>query len=253
MSDEVGGHADMGPRRHRWVWAGAGLAAIAVVGTVLIVVTRLGAPSFPSLVENPDRSLEGAVAYIGPGEGTEWCLHVVSASGEGERQLPVCADPNVHLAEQLLWTGGQVEIVDRGQSAGKPGGSEERAPWHVLVDPVTGATTGLSVTDLPPVPDPATVATSEGRTVRTISKDGDVRMELTDGAGTRTVWTSKGKTSLWEVGQPVWSPDGAWLVAHDGADRLLLFTIAGDTAEARVLVANGARGLFAITTGPLGR
>ncbi|MFN0089265.1 MAG: hypothetical protein ACKVWR_03195 [Acidimicrobiales bacterium] len=247
MGNAVG--AKTASRSRRWLFAGIGFGAVVAAAAVVIAVyagTRLEAPSFPSLAEQPDASLQGTVAYIGPGDDGGWCVHLASASGEIRRRLPVCASPNTHLVEQLSWTDGQVEIVDPGQHADKEKGWEERAPWHVLVDPATGATTDLAVTDLPPAPDPATLATSGGRTVRTISKDGVVRMELADAAGVRTVWTSKGRSNLWEVGQPAWSPDGAWLLAHDGADRLLLFTISGDTAGARVLVPKGAGGAFAI-------
>lgn len=75
------------PRRRTWIWGGlAGLVALIALVWLLLIVGMHGMsrpiPSFPSLVANPDSSLQGTVAYT---DMQSRCVRTVAAAGGPSR------------------------------------------------------------------------------------------------------------------------------------------------------------------------
>lgn len=107
-----------------------------------------------------------------------------------------------------------------------------------MVDVATGKVEEVPVAEVPaqPTPSPIPAVGPDGQTVTYTSKGGKITVQLTSNAGTRTLLLATGPEGSYQVypgGQPVWSPDGDWIVLDDG--RVLLITVA-DPSQTRVIV-----------------
>lgn len=125
-------------RRPWWILFALGLAAVASVTTLLVVGGRGGVlsstPTFPSLRDQPVRSVVGTIAYSGLGvatpRGKETCVEAIPASGGTPTQL-FCVAWDTHgvVEPALRWLpDGRLEATSR---------DEHR--WHKIVDVTTGA------------------------------------------------------------------------------------------------------------------
>lgn len=233
--------------------AGA-VVALLVVGAIGLVVARvLGGggevPSFASLVEAPDPSIVGTVAYV---DGDQ-CVSAVPAGGGASRQL-LCLPPiDPALAEvegkpmgpQLVWLpDGRLEVTMVNMDvSGKKGGEPPafRPSWQKIVDVRTGEVIDVPESQLPAVLDTSTRPTvsPDGTEVGFTSKSdsGHVTVFLTDADGARRTLLDVDGPDKYVYGlrAAFWAPDFSYVVADDG--RILVITL-DDPSVTRELVVN---------------
>lgn len=185
-------------------------------------------PTFPSLVEHPDRSLQGTVAYIRPYPHNN-CIQIVAASGATSKQV-ACVDG---AAGDLEW------LPDgRLQSTRYQGGEGTADTKRWIIDVKMGDVEVVPKAQIPPRTEvPTAVVGPNGERVTTMSSRGRLTTTLTTDQATRTL-LSVGAPSTYTFGQPAWNKDGSWFVVKDDLDRLLLITTA-DPSQTRVLVKGG--------------
>jgi hypothetical protein len=250
--DEYGDGADAsressGPTRHRkWPWLAA-TAAIVVVALVAYVARDLQninrpLPEFASLAENPDPTLTGTVAYY---ESTTVCVRVVDASGGASRDA-YCLDPipssdGPVTGPHLAWReDGRLEVT----AFSWPPEEEMTGAWQRLIDVRTGEVEDVPLEEVPgsptPSPIPAVAVGPDGEELVAEVRDDRLVIEVTDNGTMRTLLESEpGPSHSYSVGngqQPMWSPNGEYVVLSDG--RLLLTTV-GDPSTTRILVEYG--------------
>lgn len=209
-----------------------GLALALVVGAVAAILAfgRISLPAFPSLLEQPDPSIAGTIAYLRYGEERGTCVIVVPASGAQPPKRLYCAP---ELGGPITWQDGLIRI------------DEHRAPGSVvvLVDPDTGAVRDRRPSTGGPWPlsgrawSPDGVLAAEGRDGRAcLYVDGVRRRRIrcVDGQRDYTWWSAQ------------WSPDRRWAVVQDSAQRLLLVRIRDGAV--RLLVDDGGEPAW----GPVG-
>lgn len=208
--------------------------AVAVVGSIR--ATRRPLPSFASLVEAPDPGLQGTIAYY---DGTTGCVRVVDASGAAGKDA-YCFDPppgdSPVTGPQLAWRDdGRLEVT----AFSWPPGQDMTGAWQRLVEVDTGAVEEVPRDRIPrrPEPSPIPAVAPDGDELLAEVRDDRLVIELTEDGETRTLLESEqGPSSSYDVGaggQPVWSPDGTYVVLYDG--RLLLTTV-GEDSTTRILV-----------------
>lgn len=234
-------------RRRVWPWPAAATAVVVVVAGIAFVARDLQdmgrpLPAFESLAEDPDPTLTGTVAYY---EGTTGCVRVVDASGSASRDA-YCLDPvppsdGPVTGPHLAWRDdGRLEV----SAFSWPPEEEMTGAWQRLIDVRTG-----DVEDVPPeqVPDspapspiPAIAVGPNDEQLVAEVRDNRLVIEVTDDGATRTLLRSApGPSHSYSVGngqQPVWSPNGEYVVLSDG--RLLLTTV-GEPSTTRILVEYG--------------
>lgn len=227
------------------------LLVLGAVGLVLVQVLGSGGeiPAFASLVESPDPSIVGTVAYV---DGDQ-CVSVVPAGGGASRQL-LCLppiDPKVVEVEgkpmgpQLVWLpDGRLEItmVNMDVSENKGGEPPLFTPsWQKVVDVRTAAVTDVPASELPAALDLSTRPTVDpsGREVSfTSSSDsGHVTVELTEADGTtRTLLDVDGPDKyVYGLRAAFWAPDFGYVLADDS--RILVISL-DDPSVTRELVRN---------------
>lgn len=236
-----------GRSRPHWKWLVlvTALAVIAVLAMLVIQgiqATGRPLPSFASLAVEPDPSLKGTIAYY---EGTTACVRVIDASGASSRDA-YCLDPPPDdigpvTGPQLAWRDdGRLEIT----AFSWPPEEEMTGAWQRLVDLESGTVEEVPAEEVPDSPTPSpipavSVGPSGEKLVAEVRGDRLV-IELTDGGETRTLLESEpGPAHSYFVGnggQPVWSPDGSYVVLFDS--RLLLTTV-DDPSTTRILVEYG--------------
>lgn len=257
------------PRHRRWVWiALPALVALVAVAWLVLVVTELHGqsrpiPSFPSLIQNPDSSLHGTVAYT---DSESRCVRIVAAAGGPSKDVlclgPQKLDPKTAAVvgkemslPQLVWrSDGRLEVtmmLMRGGGPGKP--PVHFVPeWQKTVDVTTGAVQDVPAADLPSGPNlstqPATNPAGQ-RLAWTSDGDGRVKVTLTDPSGSRTLLSARGPGEYtYALHRVFWAPDSQWIAADDG--RILVITPGSDPVT-RVLVDGGGGAsdypLFAVT------
>ena len=218
------------PRERLWPVVVTIVAIVVIAGGVLLWRAIQGAtriPEFPSLVDTPDSSLHGTVAYL------DWsypgCLHVVSASGSYARDLGCPGGTN------LMWLpDGRLQIWPY-TGAEVPGGAGQPI-FGKIFDVTAGTSEDMASSDIPPQSgaDNGPILGPNGERV-TVSKSGDTIELATDGpSGSTTLLSIPEAGEQYEMTVWGWSPDGAWVMMYDSAARLLIVTTS-KPSTARVL------------------
>jgi hypothetical protein len=216
-----------------WIVGGVALAGVVAVAALVVSELREYAtppPEFASLVDQPDRSLRGTVAYYDLDAG---CVRVVAAAGTPSKDVLCFAGVEDETGPQLAWRAdGRLEVTVFRWPAEQPLG----AGWQKLVDVRTGKVDEVPAAQVPTTPTktPVPAVGPGGARVTATAKAGRITVELTDANGTRALLAAKGSPEYQVAGDPVWSPAGGWIVLHDG--RLLLITVA-DPPVTRILAA----------------
>jgi hypothetical protein len=214
-----------------------GLGVAVAVALVVNTVIDLGQanrpiPEFPSLADSPDRSVKGTVAYYDTDAG---CVRIIDASGAASEDAYCFDATDGDNGPQLSFRpDGRLEVT----MYSWPQGGELEAKWQRLVDVASGTVEEVPSAEVPdePAQSPIPAVGPDGQTVTHESKSGTITVKLTSDTGTRTLLSATGPEGSYEVspgGQPVWSPDGNWIMLDEG--RLLLITTA-DPSQTRVLV-----------------
>jgi hypothetical protein len=184
-------------------------------------------PNFASLVDNPDASLRGTVAYLQPYPDDD-CIYVVAASG-GPSEKVACVG---HPGSDLVW------LPDGRLQATGYGNAQEPERWRMIVNIETRAIENVPSAEIPPQAEPRTDAVGpNGEIVTSSSRRGRLTVTLTTDQGTRSL-LSVGAPTTYTFGLPVWNPEGGWFVVKDDLDRLLVVTIT-EPSQTRVLVQGG--------------
>jgi hypothetical protein len=260
-----------GSRRRRWIWVALG----AVVGLVAVfaVVVGLGivifharegrpVPTFASLAEHPDSSLEGTVAYYASQTG---CVRIVAAAGQPSKDvwcLPA-EGPSTWVKQgkpvgpQLVWLPDGRLQVTMFRMKPKPG-SEKSAPplqpgWQKIVDVGSGAVEDVPAAEVPSTPNLTTQPTVSPRGERigtTINgMTGQVKVTLTNATGTRTLLAAHGPGEYgYQFDPAFWAPNWKWIAGSD--DGRILIINPTDPAVTRVLVTGTGGGAGGGTAGP---
>jgi hypothetical protein len=224
-----------------------------VLGAVAAVVLRVAGsgevPAFPSLVDTPDPSITGTVAYV----DTDQCVSVVAAGGGPSTRL-LCLppiDPEVAELEgkpmgpQLVWLpDGRLEVTMVNMDVSTRKGDEPptfRPSWQKIFDVRTGVATDVPDSQLPDELNSSTRPTvsPDGTEVgfTSSSDDGHVTVELTAADGTtRTLLDVDGPDKyVYGLRAAFWAPDHSYVLADDG--RILVITL-DDPSLTRELVVN---------------
>ena len=215
-----------------------------VVGTLLVLAVLTGGfffarslwwalrptPSFPSLVDSPDPSLGGTVAYLKPYPNDN-CIYVAAASGAMSKRL-TCLEDAAGGGELAWLDGGKLEVTHYGDA------EHPDDVWRKTIDVETAAVEDVPRSAIPARQEPpASVAGPNGEIVTSTSGRGTLTVTMTIGGRTRSL-LSVGAPDTYTFGAPVWGPDGSWFVVKDDLDRLLVVTT-GEPSRTRVLVEGG--------------
>lgn len=245
-------------RRGRWLGpllaaVGVALAGIALVAVVARDLDRRDrpVPAFPSLIEQPDPSLRGSVAFIvevkdpsAAGEDTtrrSACARVVSASGERSKDAFCWSIDEEALATTVWQDDGRllVTVFDA------PVGEDRLVPaWAKLVDVATGDAEDVPAAEVGEGarPEPGPTTDPEGNQLIAEGSDGTVHLVLQGAEESRTLLRVEEANPDWGIASgPVWSPDFTWVLWWDGS-RLLLTTV--DDPSTRVLAPEASGGAF---------
>lgn len=266
-------HAPGGRRARRWIWVVAAVIVAGIGGFVLWALVdsawfhsgeRQPVPSFPSLIDSPDPSLGGTVAYFDNGTS---CVRIIAASGAASEDVYCLTADDLRLSPQdgkpagpqLVWApDGRLEVTLFRWMPSKDTESPPpmAAEWQKLVDVTTGAVEEVPDDRLPAEPldpEPPTV-NDRGDEVRTdfdaLTGQGDVTLSTSSGA--RTLLTVRGPGEYtYGLDPAFWAPDGEWIVLTDSGEggRILVIT-PSDPSTTRVLVANSGGGAGGGTAGP---
>jgi hypothetical protein len=208
------------------------VVVVAAALTVVLVFGVIPLPDYPSLVENPDPSIPGTIAFVSEEEPA--CLGVVAASGGPVRELR-CGSVEVGM---LAWTSdGLIVTLD----------FTAASPRFLLVDPVSGG-----VVDTVPagVGDPGSLVIE---TETTRADGAEVFTDDTKGTATVKVRVPNQETQVvlaaegphdYRFDVATWSPDGRWVLVVDSEGRLLIVGATGEPT-ARVLVTGASRWMTA--------
>lgn len=206
----------------------AALAALALVGGCFLVRGFMDStrpvPEFASLADNPDTSLTGTVVFLKP--YPDECIYSVAASG-GQPTKVACIPGGP----------GDLTALPDGtvQSTRFPAADsiEPAASWIITMQ--TGDVTPTAVPEPPDGADPP--LGPNGEDVVCASANGTLELTMATDSQTRSLLTVEAPETYC-IADPAWSDTGAWFVAHDDADRLLLITTS-DPSQTRVLVDSG--------------
>jgi Tol biopolymer transport system component len=208
------------------------IASVVVIGVVVglvLVFAIIPLPTFASLVDEPDTSIPGTVAFSQWDNG-DLCIWTVDAAG-GEEPHEVLCDGNIGFADFLPgWTAeGMLLVQDfRGESQA-----------FRVIDPETGTTLNrvtMDQTDTPRDPVGRDLYTApDGSEVYTENDPGSPRVVVQSPTGVdRTILEVEGPKD-YSFNQATWSPDGEWLLVQDSEGRLLILAAQGDP-NPRILV-----------------
>ena len=233
-----------GRRWWRTATVGFGVLMTALFALVIIDVMApknrydLSWPEFPELASSPDPSLQGTIAFIsGPGSpvtvGTgpeakmekRSCARIVSASGGTPRDA-VCWPMTEREIASVVWREDgrlRVTVFD------PPVGKEQPVPvWGRIYNPTDGTLEPVANDELPTdaFPEPAPLESADGQILSISGRDGSVKIEVSDDAGSRTVFEVRDSNPGFGIySGPEWSDDSKWFVFFDG-ERLLTTTVA---------------------------
>lgn len=265
MDVEVSGSGESSESsRRRWPWVVVPVAVISILAVGWVVLTRFGdtrsVPSFPSLAEQPDRSLLGTVAYVAP----NGCVHLVAAAGSPSKEVYCLPEEDMSQAPrvgkevgpQLVWLpDGRLEITvfRMDPSAMK---ESETAPgliagWQKILDVRTGDVEDVPAGDVPSEPNLSTEPTlspdGEQIVVTSDALSGKVEVVLRSEAEERTLLDVRGPAKYMYGMRAFWAPNWQWIAADDG--RILVITT-DDPSLTRVLVGERSFGRSGGTIGP---
>lgn len=210
------------------------IATISSVGITTALLQR-NDPTFPSLVDSPDPSLVGTVAYVDEPSG---CVHLIPLGGGPHRQLycpPEAGGFDVAQAEkfgkpvgpQLVWAAdGRLEVTMLRMD--ERSGPSFAVAWQRLVDPMTGTVEDIPADRQDAFADlgtrPLVNAAGERLSFRSDEQSGKVEVFRTDAAGRRTtLMSAQGPGDyLYRVVAAFWAPDGRTVLVDDG--RILVVT-----------------------------
>lgn len=232
-----------------WVLGIVGaVAALVVVGfvvTAVLVDSGGRVPEFPSLVDDPDPTLQGTVAYT---DGNTGCVWIIAASGAASEEIycpePWSVDEAAKLGKpvgpQLVWMDdGRLEMTWFRMQA-EPGPDLDPG-WQVVVDVRTGEVDELPRDTAPSEPNAETrpLMSPDGTQVGYVSnsRTGSVEVSVTQPDGTsKTLLSAQGPGKyVYGINSAFWSPDFQWIAVDDG--RILVVTV-GEPGMVRVLVEN---------------
>ena len=215
---------------------------IVVAGVIFLIVRGMSTPDpvFPSLVNAPDPSLHGTVAYY---DNPSRCVRVISASGAKSKDV-MCMpefDPNKSktggkpVGWNLTWRAdNRLEITEfvmidtGGAPTFKPG-------WQKVVEVIGGAVEQVPVAQIALLPTPGirTTTSPTGDVVSYTSDGGSVAVNLRKATGAeRALLKAKGNPETYGLNSVAWSPDFKWVAVDD--DHLLITTI-DDPSTTRTL------------------
>lgn len=221
------------------------LVGVGFVVTVVWLESERGVPSFPSLVDDPDASLQGTVAYT---DGDTGCVRIIAASGADSKDVycpeqwsvDEAAKLGKPVGPQLVWLeDGRLEVTWFRMT--DPPGPDLRPGWQVVVDVTTGEVEELPRDDAPSEAnlDTRPLMSPDGVQIGYItdSRTGRVEVSITQPDGTsKTLLSAQGPEKYtYGLNGVFWSPDYEWLVVDDG--RILVITF-GEPGMVRVLVEN---------------
>ena len=235
-------------------------AVIAVIAAVALVVGFLTfrsltrpVPQFASLAEQPDRSLQGTVAYFAD---QVRCVKIVAAAGGPaktvfhlpEMDVQQAVKQGKEIGPQLVWLpGGRLQVtMFRMTPPSKPGAVPAfHRGWQKIIDVRTGKVEDVPAADIPSQPNRQThpMVSPTGQRISWTSDSGRVKVTLTDRNGSsRTLLSVQGPSdyTYW-LGAAFWAPNWQWIAADDG--RILIITT-GHTPVTRVLTSESSQVAF---------
>lgn len=228
-------------------------ASALVVGLLLVRGLTWQVPQFASLAKNPDRSLQGTVAYYA--DQTR-CVKVVAAAGRPSKTVFCLPEMDVakavkqgkEIGPQLVWLpGGRLEVtMFRMSPPAKPGAVPALHPgWQKIIDVRSGKIKDVPAAGVPAQPNRAThpMVSPSGQRISWTSDNGRVTVILTGHNRSRTLLSVQGPGEYtYGLGAAFWAPNWQWIAADDG--RILIITT-GHPAVTRVLTAESSHGAFA--------
>lgn len=238
------------PRRRRWPWIVGVLAVLVMAVGSWIGLTQIGdtrpVPSFPSLADQPDPSLQGTVAYVAP----NGCVRLVAAAGSPSEEVYCLPDedttqtPRVgkEVGPQLVWLpDGRLEItvfrMDPSDGADAKTAPGLIAGWQQILDVRTGDVEDVPAEEVPGEPNLGTEPTvspdGERITIESDTLSGEVEVILSSDGDERTLLEARSPGKYQYELRAFWAPNWRWIAADDG--RILVIT-PDDPSTTRVLV-----------------
>jgi len=231
--EQIGqGRGGARPQRRRWPVVVVSATAVVVVALIGVVAWGLFGPGrerprFPSLVEQPDPSLHGTVAYVDDRSG---CVTLIAVSGVASREL-LCLPPfdpadaqakGKPTGPQLVWRDGTHLEVTMFRMADKPG-PDVRPGWQKVVDVRTGDVVDTPADEVPGAADlgtrPSVGADGERIETESDAASGHVVVRLVAADGTRRTLLDVRGPGEYTYGlvAAFWGPDGRTVFVDDGS------------------------------------
>lgn len=232
------------PRRWRPVLIVGVVLLVAVLVFVGFAALRdvqrqaLPTPTFPSLVDAPDASLHGTVAFISEAKHSEdpqrqACARVALASGAAARDV-YCWPIDQPAQATAVWADdGRLLVTSFREPQGEGAPEPE---WAKYVDVATGRAEEVPADGLGVGAEPSTGPRTnpEGQRLLLESGGGEAVIHLFGpGDDERKLLEVTDANPQWSIqAGPVWSPDFAWVMSWDAG---LLLTTTSDSPRTRTL------------------
>ncbi|MBU1866843.1 MAG: hypothetical protein KKE89_10540 [Actinobacteria bacterium] len=199
-------------------------AAVMIAGVTTVLLTRsaeqppVTLPEFASLADAPDSDLHGTVAYYSTESG---CVRVVPVSGAPVADLVCLHEPEGRYGPALMFRpDGRLAIT---MMEGSP--ATGTVAWQKVVDPGTGIVEDTPAAGLPASVEEAlaTYPVPSTRGLRSTSQDDRIEITVYGLGAQRYVYAENGPPGYHLAYDPIWSPDGEWILIDD--TRLLVVTV----------------------------
>jgi hypothetical protein len=197
------------------------IAALATAVAVAAAVWAFGVaplPDYPSLVEHPDPSIPGRVAFVR--WGPRACVYVVPASGGEPRRLRCSEEGGEGLDSD--WFGGPIGWTREGwvvvQAFGPSG------PRTIVLDPGTGRVLERIEVDEPLAErsPPEVSARADGARLLVNRADGAATLGVAPVAASPREVARVSGPPAYAFRDARWSPDGEWILVRDSNQDLLV-------------------------------